>query len=487
MNRIVAILGISTAICAVAFFVAYRFISHDTVVIYDGERYTPAVMDISLGETVTFRNESSEPFWPASNLHPSHLVWSDFDPKQPVDPGEEWSFTFTQSGEWGYHDHIKPTIKGLVRVAGGETARESSGNCEIAENKQKCWEDAILQALKEGGVDGAFDLFTELYESDPEFALGCHSFVHLIGERSYEQFVDKESFILTEKTQFCGYGFFHGFMETLLIESGDIELSREFCTYVDEQLTSEIPSAWKACYHGIGHGAIDGGDPRDWGDAKALIEPGLLLCDKVGGDDFQKHLCGTGVFNGIALGFINSDYGLTKSKDTVFDLCASLDDPLYKPGCYDQMNTLISDLSEGSVPEALRILDTMTEREYYENALVSLASTFGHAEMSQAEYDQVIGECGALPDESYGSCIAGFVTGLIEYGPPGREYELGLDFCASGGLNDTVRGECYNSLVLNSSFIYSPQEIADVCDMVSARIDLSHVPHCTGDLSTLGS
>jgi plastocyanin len=222
------------------------------VIVFDGNTFSPAQLTIAHGDTVVFSNKSDEPFWPASNLHPSHLVYGEFDPKKPVEAGGSWSFTFTKDGEWGYHDHIKSTIKGTITVL-AKDGEAVAVDCENGQNSQKCWETSILQALEEGGVDKAFDVFTALYDSNQEFAKSCHSFVHLIGERSYDQFVNHEEFKLSPKTQFCGYGFFHGFMETLLIQSGDIELSREFCKHVDATLSEDTPSAWKACYHGIGH------------------------------------------------------------------------------------------------------------------------------------------------------------------------------------------------------------------------------------------
>ena len=78
--------------------------------------YVPQNITITVGETVTFRSEMGEPFWPASNLHPSHTVYSDFDPRQPVQPNDSWSFTFTKVGEWEYHDHLAPYHTGVITV-----------------------------------------------------------------------------------------------------------------------------------------------------------------------------------------------------------------------------------------------------------------------------------------------------------------------------------------------------------------------------------
>jgi len=78
--------------------------------------FVPADITITLGETVTFKSEIGDPFWPASNLHPSHAIYSDFDPRQPVQPSAVWSFTFTKTGEWEYHDHLAPYFTGTITV-----------------------------------------------------------------------------------------------------------------------------------------------------------------------------------------------------------------------------------------------------------------------------------------------------------------------------------------------------------------------------------
>ncbi len=78
--------------------------------------FSPTELTIQKGETVTFRNETNKPFWPASNLHPSHLIYPEFDPKQPVVPPNSWSHTFDKAGEWRFHDHLAPYNTGTITV-----------------------------------------------------------------------------------------------------------------------------------------------------------------------------------------------------------------------------------------------------------------------------------------------------------------------------------------------------------------------------------
>ena len=87
----------------------------DTVRITD-EGFIPIVLEVKFGTTVYFVNETSEWRWPASNIHPSHTIYPELDPKETIPPGEEWAFTFNRVGEWNIHDHLAPYVTGKIIV-----------------------------------------------------------------------------------------------------------------------------------------------------------------------------------------------------------------------------------------------------------------------------------------------------------------------------------------------------------------------------------
>jgi hypothetical protein len=55
-------------------------------------------------------NVDDEAHWPASDDHPTHEEHPEFDPRKPVQPNTEWSFTFERPGQWKYHDHMNPYL-----------------------------------------------------------------------------------------------------------------------------------------------------------------------------------------------------------------------------------------------------------------------------------------------------------------------------------------------------------------------------------------
>ncbi len=78
--------------------------------------YEPSELVLTKGDSVVWTNETKDFHWPASDPHPSHKDYPEFDPKRPLAPDEEWKFTFDKVGEWKFHDHIKANIKGTILV-----------------------------------------------------------------------------------------------------------------------------------------------------------------------------------------------------------------------------------------------------------------------------------------------------------------------------------------------------------------------------------
>lgn len=91
-------------------------ITESGVISYGAGGYTPSTITVELGETVTFRNDSTSNMWPASDNHPTHEIYPEFDPGRAIEPGQEWQFTFDQAGAWGYHDHLNPAVTGTIIV-----------------------------------------------------------------------------------------------------------------------------------------------------------------------------------------------------------------------------------------------------------------------------------------------------------------------------------------------------------------------------------
>lgn len=99
-------------------------------VIYTNDGYSPTTLTVKRGETIAFKNQSSQSMWPASAMHPTHRVYSGtslsehcpdaagkaFDACKGFLPGESWSFKFDKTGIWKYHNHLSPVNTGTIVV-----------------------------------------------------------------------------------------------------------------------------------------------------------------------------------------------------------------------------------------------------------------------------------------------------------------------------------------------------------------------------------
>ena len=96
----------------------------ENVVTYINSGYSPTTLKIKKGETVIFKNESSQSMWTASGAHPTHRIYpttggclgSTFDACAGIQPGNIWSFKFDISGTWKYHNHLNPGDTGTIDV-----------------------------------------------------------------------------------------------------------------------------------------------------------------------------------------------------------------------------------------------------------------------------------------------------------------------------------------------------------------------------------
>ncbi len=100
-----------------------------TSVSYSANGYSPAVVTIKKGGTVTWTAQGRDDMWVATAPHPAHTAYdgtsrsAHCDPNysggEPFDqcaPGMAFTFTFEKAGTFPYHDHVDATKFGRVIV-----------------------------------------------------------------------------------------------------------------------------------------------------------------------------------------------------------------------------------------------------------------------------------------------------------------------------------------------------------------------------------
>ena len=87
-----------------------------TVIVLGNNGFSPNSITVQQGETVLFKTTRNDAFWPASNDHPTHGIYPEFDPRRPIAANESWSFVFEKAGTWKFHNHAAPFEEGVVVV-----------------------------------------------------------------------------------------------------------------------------------------------------------------------------------------------------------------------------------------------------------------------------------------------------------------------------------------------------------------------------------
>ncbi|MCP6719995.1 MAG: hypothetical protein KJI72_01535 [Patescibacteria group bacterium] len=431
---------------------------------------SPEEITVQKGDTIIFANASDEPFWPASDPHPTHQFLSGFDQGHAIDSGSSWNYTFYEPGIWYYHDHLNLTLKGKITVVDSSNLEKPTGelDCEYGSENEKarCFDERIKTAVKVEGVGAAFKLFAKLYESGsaPE---SCHWTGHLIGEEAYHEYKQGKDVPVTSEANYCGYAFYHGFLETLLRDNPDIEWARSFCKYVLEKVG---PDAQDNCFHGIGHGFTeDPPDPRLHGNARGYLKPGLEVCEYLYGDTENKwEICATGVYTVLAGFMWDGKYEFSLDPKDPFAFCRAQPER-YHIACYGEFAPRLDSATNWDVsklPQHIKNIDNPDLRKFVVRVA---AGVMMQRDIAKYDLTNYIQGCRTLKGNLPLACLGGVSWGLVMSSEPGREHVYALRFCGSGTLNEEERGTCYREALLQLKRSLTPEKLKPVCESVDEK------------------
>jgi plastocyanin len=432
------------------------------------EGFEPESIEVEAGTTVVFENVGGEAHWPASDDHPIHDDYPGFDPRKPVQPGEEWSFTFDRPGKWGFHDHMNPYLTGEIVVRntaasepGGllssmgaffanayetalyifvgeepasadvaEKTTDSSGGstAELSRERFKEVEADLTALVKEQNPRVALEKIRKEIKTDDALARSCHPLVHDIGHAAYEKYGDFGE-AMKYQDEVCNSGYLHGIIESRFSESDDVFADMK--TMCDQYRSGSYMS-WQ-CYHGIGHGVM-------FYTANDLPRS-LKMCE--GFDtDFGRSNCANGVF----MENFNADQKLHLSRflkeSDPFYPCAEQENR-YKADCYLYAPTYFLSLNEGDYDAAL---------EWCNGAEAGFEPTCAYGVGTQAMKENlndpklVESVCMNGEDEQTAPCIEG-MTGL--YINHHGSLEPARELCTR--LEKPNRPACYDAVKAHAS------------------------------------
>ena len=355
-------------------------------VTYTADGFVPKRIEIDVNDRVRFLNESSGNIKAASNIHPTHQIYPEFDSNGPIRPGASWTFTFDDAGFWRYHNHIEPRHGGLVVVRGAVSAApvplvieavdvdfEEPDNVSATDMIEVFRSDTLLEQFVERYGPAA--TVTLLSEGVSRVAIDCHERAHEAGRMAYNLF---GAYAFSLSGHECQAGAFHGATEALFRDRGTSNLQADVTA-----LCESSPNRFfrHQCVHGVGHGLMA------WTSYELL--DALPMCDELEAE-IDRASCYSGLFMENIVGGLSGAMGhYTEylSDDPHFP-CNVLDEKYIAP-CY-----------------------------FYQTSRM--------VELYDADYARVADACAKAPTEAHLDCFLslGRDVGNVTRGDPARAIEL---------------------------------------------------------------
>jgi len=435
--------------------------------------FEPQELTIRSGDTVIFRNTTDRAFWPASNFHPSHKLYPEFDPQKPIAAGGSWGFHFSEAGVWRYHDHLNSRHTAVIVVQPNPLIA-SAVHCGAdidtlpVKVQERCWIQGIENALVRHGVDAAFKLFSQLYEEKSAFSSDCHDVTHLLGEAAYRDYVKRGSVTDAASTAYCGYGFYHGFIEALLFTTENFQQAKSYCLAVQEKLAKKIvsPNAIYSCYHGLGHGTFDTQSFSEWGSDEGMLASALARCEQVtqGEEPELVKQCATGVFNALANAYNNKTYNLSFDPSAPWAICSAQMNVEYKKACFREVAASYIKGIAKNTEEALRRIMTIQDGVGARETMIAFMSEEARLRVDTSALEELAATCESpWLGELRQSCALGVGMGFFLWGKPGHEHEKAVAFCMQPLLDVMSRDACMEYVVSRIRTVYNKQKVSEVC------------------------
>ena len=463
---------------------------------YEAGKFSPAQVTIKKGDTVVFQNKSDVLFWPASNLHPSHGLYPEFDPKQGIPPGESWSFTFENPGRWRFHDHLQPVAAGEIYVL--DSVNTQGGSVKDKVKLLGIWDEVEIKIAK-----GYYYFFPDYLEedfsqvnildasNDHQKVLGswikivgvgkvldklmtdtgsgeridCHQQAHNIGRVSYSV-IGVESF--AEGNSSCHSGFYHGLIEEFFRQEGTSNLAQKVDT-----LCNSFPTTFGTfeCLHGIGHGVMA---YFDYDLPKALDECKLLK------DAFSQESCFGGVFmENVVLAEgrgANAGHATSWVSDDPYFPCNGVDsNERLQLQCYLMQTSRMLDLNNHDFSKVIPLCEKAPENMRH-TCFQSLGRDIAGQVLRDPERINSI--CTTISSQYYSDCMKGSLYVIMEFWGE-RITSQSDDYCKIQPDFQSKK-ECYTlaGSRLNDIFGKNTQKKNETCKLAKEEILISS---CLGE------
>lgn len=372
---------------------------------------------------------------------------------------------------------------GVINFNGRLSHTESTSNissalakgCQDQEglrSKQNCWNDLVSRALSTNNLDNSYQVFSYLYDHDPDFPNECHDIAHKIGVAAYRIVTTGGDIKITPETSYCGFGFYHGFMELFLKNGQNILKAQKFCEDATKQIQKAKPAVVRQCYHGIGHGSLDIDNVTLRANTELLLSKAEQVCLAVSSSRDIRQVCGTGVYNAFSVSYFDPQYQLQLDLADPYQIC-TLRQSYFIPSCYTYVTLLMRKvLNEDFLATATLVskIQDATNRSYAIAPLSDLVSS----EISKNGINAGINKCRLLNEDMVLTCIEDLPMYLITQAQPGHEKTSVIALCSSVLLGEVEKQRCFTMAFNQLSGIYPRDKWDEVC----SGVDPSYKKYC---------
>ena len=223
----------------------------DYEVVYSATGYSPNLLEVPVGSWVAFKNTTEIPMWTASDPHPVHTDFSEFDAQKEFSKNQSYVFQFNRPGTFSYHNHDKSIDRGIIRVT---DKNNPLPQIDKTKESQRAVRNKLLAMLDQKDPESIFKMI-DYIAKNPALAKDCHDVSHDLGHKAYELFGFSTAMTFNSPTHLghtsvddiCAGGYMHGIMEELFLNQPELK------NHLDT-ICSSIPIINRdSCYHGIGH------------------------------------------------------------------------------------------------------------------------------------------------------------------------------------------------------------------------------------------
>lgn len=386
-------------------------VASTTTVLITQSGFSASTITIKKGDAIIFKNDDTENHWPASDPHPGHSIYPEFDPKNPLQAGESWSFTFDKVGDWRFHDHENPLWRGRVVVlplGSGTNAllpndKQTGSDCLTTSLDFACYEDHYDKLVANSGVTAAFADLKTRYEKNPYIQSQCHPLTHVIG-RAAVQLYPQVSDAFTKGNSLCWSGYYHGVMEGIIGKIGKEDIVAKLdsiCTSIPGKVTYSFD--YYNCVHGLGHGLMAL-------TSNELFES-LKICDNLSGS-WEESSCYGGVFmENVIVDNKNHFTKYLKPSEPLYP-CSAVGE-IYKNPCYLMQTSYMLKVSNNDFKKVFDLCATV-ESGFELLCYQSLGRDASGQSISHAEMTKRTCELGADYVQK-SNCIIGAVKDFVSF------------------------------------------------------------------------